>query len=152
MKKFIFIDDERQVNHVTWINLPEMSNFSEIHIFRTFNEFSDWITQNIKSIDDVKNLFVSFDHDLFNFVALHKATPLQKKYGIYSDILEEYEMTGRSCQNFLLDYLLDNKLESGFKNDQMFFHSQNVVARENMRVMSRNFEKHYISLHKPAKP
>lgn len=71
----------------------------------------------IMESDDVD--YISFDHDLQDF-------------DLYGG-----ENTGYDCLKWLLNYCIDNN-----KNIPMcFFHSQNVVGKENMQSYYNNFIK-----------
>ena len=56
----IFLDDERDLEDVTWINHPEFNN---VDIVRTFDAFKT----KVQDISDRNNVYFSFDHDIQDF-------------------------------------------------------------------------------------
>lgn len=80
-------------------------------VVRTFVDFVEFIDS--RPLPDV----ISFDHDLQDF-------------GIYG-----LEKTGYDCLKFLIDFCLQN----GYNLPVCYFHTQNVVGKENMWAYYNNF-------------
>lgn len=110
---YLFLDDERMPNDVTWINLPKDHPWN---IVRTFESFKKFITEN--GIPD----FVSFDHDLADFSNVD---------GVKT------EKTGVDCARWLVSYCIDNNEQL----PQFSVHSKNPIrAKEISMTMSDYFK------------
>lgn len=92
---YLFLDDERTPNKVTWVNLPSHNWV----IVRNYNEFVNCIeTYGIP-------LIISYDHDLGNSAYKEYFQSKNNKEPInYNNIVEK---TGRDCALFLANYCLD---------------------------------------------
>lgn len=99
---FIFIDDERLPEHVTWVKLPKPK---EWHVCRSYNGF-------VKLIESLKEppAFITFDHDL----------------GLPKD--GSRERTGNDCAKALINVLVDKH----WKMPGVQIHSQNPVGKRNI--------------------
>lgn len=110
--KIIFLDDERDIEDVTWINYPSHDFVATV---RTFDEWK-YIIPYVKDWD---NTYFSLDHDIQDF----------------DDDGNEY--TGYSCLKWLCEYILDNKID--IKHLNILIHTKNPVGRENIECYHRNF-------------
>lgn len=138
MKNFIFIDDEREVSDVTWLS-DEYHYFAnsknvKVTIIRNFDQFYDWLEENIECQQDIDNLYISFDHDLNNFIDINNANNLHQKYGFinkYGENPNSYELTGMSCLKFMVDYI--QELGGSLPDEKsIVFHTKNHIAKEQM--------------------
>ena len=106
MKKYLFLDDDRNPKDVTWVNIPR--NFLW-EVVRSHNEAVEWVEEN--GFPDV----VSFDHDLAD---VHYAGDFSK------------EKTGYDFAKWLVERDLDNHdMPEDF---EFYVHSMNPVGAENI--------------------
>ena len=110
----IFLDDERDLEDVTWINYPEFNN---VDIVRTFDAFKT----KVQDISDWNNVYFSFDHDIQDFSS--------------GDI----ENTGYDCVKWLCDFAMDNKVDLSL--NKFYYHTQNPVGNKNMKSYIDNYLK-----------
>lgn len=119
MKKLIFLDDERVVEDVTWLDYNQL--FSSITVLRTYNEFKEWCDSLCHFSVDLQDYVFSFDHDLACFDK------------------EGNEYTGYHAAQYLCDTIVDMSLEP---NDLTWFvHSMNPIGKENINCYIENFIK-----------
>jgi hypothetical protein len=103
----IYLDD---------IRTPKMSykDFNiEFTIVRSYAEFCDILDKNLEKVK-----FISFDHDLADFV-------------------NGKEMNGLDCANYLIDACIDNDM----KLPDWYVHSDNTSGRENIISKFINYMK-----------
>jgi hypothetical protein len=100
---YIFIDDERVPDDVTWVKLPKPDKWD---VCRSYNGF-------VKLLESLNKapVFVSFDHDLG-----HKPTG------------QESEKTGHSCAKALIEICI----QKNWPLPIYTVHSKNTVGRENI--------------------
>ena len=110
MRQLIFLDDERNLEDVTWIKYPE---FYSVITVRNFHEFK-YVIQYVK---DWNNTYFSFDHDLQDF----------------ND--DGSENTGYDCLKWLCDYIMNNDI----KNLNVIVHTKNPVGGNNIKYYHQNF-------------
>lgn len=132
MKKnnyYLFLDDIREPNWVTYYKTDPNYNKLEWVIVRSHDEFVDYVTKN-----GMPSL-ISFDHDLAD-----------EHYAVYDKIettVPEFkEKTGYESLKWLCDYAIDNNTPLG----EIKFHTANYVGMKNMSTYLFNFEKHYPKL------
>ena len=115
MKNLIFLDDERYIEDVTWVDYP---NYKNIYIVRNYDDFM----LIVSTVTDIQEYEFSFDHDIQDFV-------------------DNAERTGYTCAKSLCDYLLDtNKLY-----DFVYYaHSQNPIGKQNIISYIENFKRHFL--------
>ena len=113
MKKYLFLDDERMPNTVTWILIGGVGSWgADWQIVRSFQEAKEWVLKN--GFPDV----ISFDHDL----------GLAHYGGDYSD-----GSTGYDFAKWLVEYDMDtNTMPSSF---HFTVHSKNPIGAENIREL-----------------
>lgn len=108
--KLLFLDDERNVEDVTWVQYPEGI---EHIVVRNYKEFMAAL-QKI-SPSELSRVIFSFDHDLQDFDEQGR------------------EYTGLTCATHMIDYFEANQIE--YKG--LLFaisHSQNPCGRENIEA------------------
>lgn len=110
MRQLIFLDDERNLEDVTWIKYPEFHSSITV---RNFHEFK----YVIPYVKDWNNTYFSFDHDLQDF----------------ND--DGSENTGYDCLKWLCDYIMDNDI----KNLNVIVHTKNPVGGNNIKYYYQNF-------------
>lgn len=116
MKTLIFLDDERNLSDVTWINYPQ---YDEVLIVRTYSDF----IKLVESVTDIKNYDFSFDHDI-------------------QDFLNDYEFTGYDCIKWLCnDYCIENNINISSCN--FYYHTQNPIGKNNMSSYINNFMRYF---------
>lgn len=104
----LFLDDERNVEDVTWVTYPEGIN---IVVVRNFKEFSEYLFK-LNSVNLPFHLF-SFDHDLGEFDK------------------DNNEMSGLMCAKQLIKHLEDNNIK--YKGSLFgISHSQNPCGRKSI--------------------
>ena len=113
MSYYLFLDDIRMPEDVTWVKLPKNV---EWEIVRDYKEF-------IKTIWD-KGIpkFVAFDHDLSDNHYGHGLLGDDIPYDTYT------EKTGYDCAKFLVNEC--NKL--GVKHPDYVVHSMNPIGKQNI--------------------
>jgi hypothetical protein len=115
MKKGLFLDDERLVSDVSWIIYPEESiSWTIVRCYESFKE----------EVEHQSYDYYSFDHDIQDF-----DDPLK-------------ERTGYDCVKYLVEHLLEQLLYLGYSSEhvQCFFHTQNIIGKENMEKYWENFQ------------
>lgn len=116
MKFAIFLDDERRVRDVKWIDLPLVA----WTIARDYDQF----------VDIIKRLgvpyIVSFDHDL---TEQHYAVAGEKPdYSIL-------QKTGYHCAKFLIEYCVSHNVEF----PRYYIHSLNLIGAKNIKELIDNY-------------
>lgn len=114
IKYYIFLDDERKPNNVTWQPIRRDHNYN---IVRTFYEMCNMI-QSIGYPPE----YITFDHDLADQHYGHGLNDDQIPYDRYT------EKTGYDAAKWLVDYCIDN----GFKFPDYDVHSMNPVGSNNI--------------------
>lgn len=118
-KTCIFLDDERIIGDVTWVDYPK---YWAVHTIRTFDEFKKHVVGILNLVypeqEAIAMLDFSFDHDIQCFDA------------------EGNETTGYDCVKWLCDYCLEKKIDL----DKLSYvvHSQNPVGKENIITYIEN--------------
>lgn len=112
----IFLDDERTVDQVTWLEYPKDISWTTCRTLSGFISMVDSYNRNGIKID-----FISFDHDL----------------GYIAEESDEQEITGLTCLKWLLEYYLEHNLH--LELPQMEFHTQNPIGKQNMESYLNTF-------------
>lgn len=120
MDYFIFVDDERDIEGVTWINYGKDSSYRKV-ICRNYLEFRE-IVNMFRDSGELDRCIYSFDHDLQDFDINGK------------------EKTGYDCLKYMLDVYMFNQTPS----PKCYFHSKNVVGCKNMKLYYENFKKYHV--------
>ena len=122
MKKYyLFLDDIRMPEDVTWVRLPEV----EWTIIRNYSEFRN-IILNLGIPE-----FVAYDHDLAD---THYGDGL---HGDKIDYTKYSEKTGYDCCQFLLNQC-NNK---GITHPPYVVHSMNPVGASNIRNIIEKYNR-----------
>lgn len=106
MKKYLFLDDERNPSDVTWVSIPRNVQWE---IVRSYEEAVQWVAAN--GFPDV----VTFDHDLS---LMHYADDFSK------------EKTGYDFAKFLVNHDIDN--DSMPADFAFYVHSMNPIGKVNI--------------------
>lgn len=117
----IFLDDERRVGQVTWVDIP-VGPWTTARNYNTFKQLLD----NAENIE-----FVSFDHDLGYEHYGHGLNDDEIPYDSYT------EKTGLHCAHALVDWCINNN--KPLPNYEV--HSMNPVGAANIRSLLENFRK-----------
>lgn len=117
MKKYLFLDDERNPGDVTWVLIGGVGSWgADWQIVRSFNQAVAWVKEN--GFPDV----ISFDHDLG---LMHYA-------GDYSD-----GATGMDFAKWLVEYDIENKtMPADFK---FTVHSKNPEGARNIKELLNGY-------------
>lgn len=115
--KFLFLDDERNPEDVTWIHIGGIESIgANWSVVRNFEQAKNWVLKN--GFPDV----ISFDHDL----------GLEHYAGNYND-----NKTGYDFAKWLIEYDADtNTMPKDFK---FTVHSMNPIGAENIRRLLKNY-------------
>ena len=113
--KGLFLDDERNPEYVTWVVYPENVEWT---VVRTYDEFFCEFHRSDFQV-------FSFDHDLQDFN--HRGV----------------ELTGHVVLKAMLDTFLTTPPGLYTFPEQVLFHTQNLIGKENMEAYWKNFCKHY---------
>jgi hypothetical protein len=113
---YIFLDDERSPEDVTWLTLPSVDR-DRWHIARNIDEFRTYLDFHLVEIKHI-----SFDHDL----------GLMHYGNDYSD-----ERTGFHCAKLLVERCMDENIPL----PSYAVHSMNPVGRENIMSYLDNFKR-----------
>ena len=126
---YLFLDDTRTPNQVTWVEIPRVREWT---IVRSYDEF-------VKVIEErgLPN-HTSFDHDLAepHYIAYMEAVsglvvaPLD-----YSSFKEK---TGYHCARWLVDYCIDH---GWLALPEYTIHSMNVIGKDNIEALFRAYER-----------
>ncbi len=114
--EIVFLDDERNIEDVTWVNYP---NYSDVHYVRRECDFMFAVMH----LDNISNYLFSFDHDIQDFD------------------LQGNENTGYTCAKWLCDYILDKKWNPNELN--YVIHSKNPIGQFNIFSYIENFKTFY---------
>lgn len=121
MKQIIFLDDERIIQDVTWVDYSQWSGayvISQssasrlISYIKHYGKYFDW-----------ENTLFSLDHDLQDFEG-------------------EEESTGYTFIKWLVDFMVDNEIS--LQHLHVVVHSQNPVGKENIEKYISNAKLHYL--------
>ena len=121
MKQIIFLDDERVIQDVTWVDYSQWSGayvISQssasrlISYIKHYGKYFDW-----------ENTLFSLDHDLQDFEG-------------------EEESTGYTFIKWLVDFMIDNEIS--LQHLHVVVHSQNPVGKENIEKYISNAKLHYL--------
>ena len=121
MKQIIFLDDERVIQDVTWLDYSQWSGayvISQssasrlISYIKHYGKYFDW-----------ENTLFSLYHDLQDFDG-------------------EEESTGYTFIKWLVDFMVENEISLKFLN--VVVHSQNPIGKENIEKYISNAKLHYL--------
>ena len=139
----IFLDDNRNLHDVTWIEIPGKLTKNWVTV-RNYEQFVEHITHS--GVPE----FVAFDHDLHDthYAAMLKEIEVKNdnKFIFWSannegDIVDvDYgpEKTGYDCAKFLVDYCVHN----GYKFPDYVVHSMNPIGKQRIDSYIANAKKH----------
>ena len=113
--KGLFLYDERNPEDVTWVVYPENIEWT---VVRSYDEFFYEFHRHTFQV-------ISFDHDIQD--CNHRGV----------------ELTGYSALKEMLDTYLTTPPGLYTLPEQVFFHTQNLIGKENMESYWNNFCKHY---------
>lgn len=117
MSYYMFLDDLRNPQDVTWVNLPKV----DWVVVRNYAQFRDYIETNGFP------KFISFDHDLAD-----------EHYAGTGYMGSSYsEKTGYDCAKWLVEVCLDSWTEL----PDFVVHSMNPVGKKNIEAYLNNFKK-----------
>lgn len=119
MSYYLFLDDDRFPNQVTWVELPKVN----YKIARTYMDFCSTIEQNGVPI------FVTFDHDLADFSAERRESYSYDDGDIVKSFNYDCEYTGYDCAKWLVDFCHDNDIEFPVWG----VHSMNNIGAQRIR-------------------
>lgn len=106
----LFLDDERNIEDVTWIKYPPFSN---IIIVRTFEDFKTE-AYKLLSVHPLSEILFSFDHDI-------------------QDFSDDVEYTGYTCVKWLVDLLIDSfEYFNTTGTINYIVHSMNPIGKKNI--------------------
>jgi len=117
MSYYLFLDDLRNPEDVTWVNLPKV----DWVVVRSYAEFRDYIESNGFP------RFISFDHDL--------ADEHYVNTGYMGN--SHFEKTGYDCAKWLVEVCLDSWTEL----PDFVVHSMNPVGKKNIEAYLNNFKR-----------
>lgn len=128
MAGFLFLDDTRTPESVTWVMLP--ASINDWDIVRSYAQFVEYINRN--GLPE----FIAFDHDLGDehykdfFRCRAEGQPLD--YDAYT------EKTGYDCVKWLVNYCIENDLDF----PDYIVHSMNNIGADNIRGLVSSYKKH----------
>lgn len=127
---YLFLDDERMPEDVTWVKLPcpEKHN-SNWNIVRNYGKFCTSIEYLYKHTGYLPR-FISFDHDLGRVHYVNAIKGLPANHG--TD-----EKTGMDCAKWLVEFCLENNLDF----PEYICHSQNPIGKENIVGLIESFKR-----------
>ena len=117
MSYHLFLDDERQPHHVTWVALP-YATWHCVHNFETFRE-----AINLYGVPK----FVTFDHDLAP--EHYEAMLRENLYAPHDKADYGTEKTGYDCAKWLVEYC--HQTNTPFPKFQV--HSMNPIGAANIK-------------------
>lgn len=113
--KGLFLDDERNPQDVTWVKYPKCVEWK---VVRSYDEFFYEFHRSAFQV-------ISFDHDIQDYN--HRGV----------------ELTGYNVLKEMLDTFMTTHPGLYTLPEQVFFHTQNPIGKENMESYWKNFCKHY---------
>ena len=120
MSYYLFLDDERFPNQVTWIQLPQVEYWV---IVRNYDEFVKVISE--RGLPK----HISFDHDLGESAY----SEYRRAMFVDNDRVFKYnnikEKTGYHAAKWLIDYCIDNELKTF---PTFTVHSMNPIGKTNI--------------------
>ena len=122
-KYYLFLDDVRHPNQVTWVNLPQ----KPYSLVRNYQDFVDLVT--LRGVPD----FVAYDHDL---------SDCHYGHGLKGDKIpyEQYtEKTGYDCAKWLVNFCN----EKGIMHPPYVVHSMNPVGKQNIISYVESYNKSF---------
>lgn len=142
MNYHLFLDDERNLRDVSWVELPSIINHNWV-IVRNYDEFCKTI------LSFGLPQFVAFDHDLADEhykVMTQEVLHYQKHTAFVDDehgglnLTFDYgsEKTGFDCAKWLVDFCVERSLVF----PEYTVHSLNPVGRERIKGYIENAKKH----------
>jgi hypothetical protein len=136
----LFLDDERDPNHVTWGNFRNTfyNTIGQYCVVRNYEGFCRTITE--RGLPES----VSFDHDLgkehYKSI-LNNFKDLEENY---EKTIDSYkEKTGYHCAKWLFEYCLEKRLNL----PRFHVHSMNPVGAERIRNLLESYDKTYRAFH-----
>ena len=121
IKTIIFLDDEREINDVTWVKYP--LDHIVVHTVRTYLDFLNAVNTFIVENDvHLSEILFSFDHDIQDF-----------KCGA--------ERTGKHCAEYLCDIILVKGIDP--LDLKYVVHSMNPVGKKNIICYIEQFKEHF---------
>lgn len=128
MSYYLFLDDERFPQDVTWVNLPK-------HNWTIVRNYADFV----RTIEN-KGLpaEIAFDHDLGHehYQAYHVASRPGNGVIDYNSFKEK---TGLDCAKWLIEYCNKNNLPF----PKFYVHSMNPIGKQNI-ISAVNSYKRYL--------
>lgn len=124
MKQILFLDDERTIYDVTWVDYKPFEGAYVINLhsasrmigyIKRYGKFFDW-----------ENTLLSVDHDLQEF-----------------DDKTQEESTGYTFIKWLVDYFIDNDISLSKLN--VVVHSKNPIGKENIEKYISNAKIHFLA-------
>lgn len=109
----LFLDDERYLEDVAWVDYPDVSGFG---IVRTYYSFCRAIENNFHDY-----IAISFDHDIQDYDSFGK------------------EFTGQDCLRFLIEYCIENE----YNLPEIILHTKNPIGKDNMQSLINSFNNHF---------
>lgn len=127
--KALFLDDIRMPQQVHEYIKNNIYLSLEWIIVRNYKEFVQAITNDFPDV-------ISFDHDLADthYTPEHLWVDYNKSKE-WQDQQVHKEKTGYECAKWLVEYCLDNDLDLPL----CYVHSQNVVGRDNINNLLKNY-------------
>ena len=122
MNILFFLDDERIIEDVSWLEYPE---YDRTVIFRTSKQLQEHLIRYKKELD-WDNIHFSLDHDLQEFYSQDGLT-------------EEY--TGYTFAKWLCSYLEETGLPLNCLKT-LVVHSKNPIGQENIYAYVENYLKY----------
>ena len=117
MSYYLFLDDERFPQDVTWVKLPP-------HNWTIVRNYADFV----RTIEN-KGLpaEIAFDHDLGfeHYTALHTTSKLFNGIIDYNSFKEK---TGYDCTKWLIEFCLEKNLPF----PKFYVHSMNPIGKQNI--------------------
>lgn len=105
----LFLDDERILGDVTWIDYPA---YYGVYVERNVSDFMNTFCSLMENGVDFE---ISFDHDL-------------------QDFSRGYELTGYTAVKMMVDTCFEN----GYDIPVCYYHTQNPIGRESMEAYVNN--------------
>lgn len=133
MSYYLFLDDEREVRDVVWVEFNQRADWI---IVRNYDEFTSYITEHGIPY------MVMFDHDLADEHyavgdAEAKQTYTTEVRGMTMTFDYGTEKTGFDCAKWLIDYCMDNDITIF---PQYKVHSLNPVGKERIINLIENWK------------
>lgn len=123
---YLFLDDERMPSYVTWVKLPQPTEWV---IVRNYQQFVDYVTKHGIPAH------ISYDHDLAD-IHYTKSIVINNEGEGQFEYNESEEKTGYHCAKWMVNYCRERDIE----HPNYTVHSMSFIGKENIIKYIENYK------------